>query len=177
MSLTIVYFHGYGSSPLSDKVTTLRNSLGVSVFAFPADIDPDIAKPLIEFNIDMMLLDNMHSDDTVLFVGTSLGGWMAAEMAVKYDVPAIIINPACNPRETLRKYGVSDTILSKYSPIKFSKKHRYFFAENDEVIGSTDTVSYLRNLGYSVFVDPEGDHRFNGSSFVKVIDYIKKEYL
>lgn len=174
--LTIVYFHGYGSSPNTPKVKLLRDRLKVPVFAFPADIDPDKAKPLIEYNIDMMLLDNMHSADHVLFVGTSLGGWMASEMAAKYDIPAIVINPSCIPSTSLDKYGVPIEIAAKYLPIKIAKKNVYFFAENDEVLDNQDIIKYLKMNDYEVYVDPEGDHQFAGKPFERVIEYIERKY-
>lgn len=178
MSLIIVYFHGYGSSPKSDKVSVLREALGVPVFAFPANIDPDIACREIEFNIDMMLLDNMHARDQVLFVGTSLGGWMASKMASKYRVPAIIINPSVTPKSSLVKYGVSQEICDKYEDLTISPHNTYFVAENDEVIDS----SVLRRMvsmapeSVELYIDSDADHRFNGAPFDRVVKYIEKTF-
>lgn len=177
MSLNIVYFHGYNSSPTSAKVMTLREALGVPVYAFPADIDPEVAIPLIEHNIDMMLLDNMHSDDTFLFVGTSLGGWMASKMAEKYNIPAIIINPSVTPSQTLQKYGVPEEICAKYDPLIVSPNNTYFFAEHDEVIDNTILRQLWAARGIEVYVDPEATHRFDGPPFQRVIDRIKKIFM
>lgn len=177
MSLTIVYFHGYGSSPVSDKVTTLRESLGVPVYAFPADIDPDEATKLIEYNIDMMLLDNMHAETNILFVGTSLGGWMASKMAEKYKVPAIIINPSVTPKTSLLKYGVDPSVCAKYNDMIVSPNNVYFFAENDEVIDNSILRKAWKDRGIQVHIDPEANHRYNGKPFERVIEYIRKKFM
>ena len=177
MKLIVVYFHGYGSSPASDKVNVLRERLKVPVHAFPQDIDLDVATPLIMHNIDMVLADKQHGESNVLFVGTSLGGWMASEMGAMYRIPAIVINPSCDPATSLSKYGVPQHIRSKYDRIKFSPNNTYFFAANDEVIDNSNVVTDLLRWKYDVHVDFEGDHRFNGRPFDRVIDTIKQKYL
>lgn len=177
MSLFIVYFHGYGSSPKTDKVSILRERLNVPVFCFPADIDPVKAKKMIEYNIDQVLLENKYRNSKMVFVGTSLGGWMASEMAKKYNVPAIVINPSCNPGVSLEKYGISEEIRKHYSIIEFSKNNTYFFAENDEVIDNKEIIKELQLLCYEVYIDKKADHRYNGEAFEQVIKYIEKNYL
>lgn len=177
MGVVVVYFHGYGSSPNTDKVAALRDGLGVPVHAFPIDVDPDVARAQLTHNIDMLLLDDMHAPDRVVFVGTSLGGWWASEMADLYGVPAVVINPSRDPARTLDRYGVPELTRAKYSPIKMSIDNVYFFAERDDVIDNTKLREVLLTHGYEVYVDETADHRFNGKPFERVIEYIKKKYL
>lgn len=176
MALHIVYFHGYGSTPNTDKVNILRQMLNAKVFAFPIDIDRDVAEQQLTYDIDMSLMNDIHADDQVLFVGTSLGGWWASEMAALYKVPAIVINPSCDPSLGLKKYGVSEDLCAKYTPIKLAKINTYFIAEHDEVIDNTVLIEKLLIDGYNVFVDPDGDHRFNGLPFVRVVEFIKRNF-
>lgn len=175
MTLNIIYFHGYGSSPSTSKVEVLKQSLKVPVFAFPANIDPEISIKEVSNSIDMLLLDNMHCDDRFLFIGTSLGAWLASKLGKMYDIPVIAINPSVNPKEGLRKYGVDEQICNKYDAIEFSKNNVYFFAENDIVIPNEDTRKMLIDMGIEVHVDSEADHRFSGASFDRVVDYIKNK--
>lgn len=177
MTLNIVYFHGYGSSPTTSKVEVLRGALNVPVFAFPANIDPEIAIAEVSHNIDMLLLDDMHAYDSFLFIGTSLGGWLASKLGQMYNIPAIIINPSVNPKEGLLKYGVDQQICNKYDVMQFSKNNAYFFAENDIVIPNEDTRKMLIEMGIEVYVDPEADHRFSGVPFNRVIEYVKNNSL
>lgn len=176
MSLIIVYFHGYGSSPNSDKVEVLRSSFDSPVFSFPINIDPDKAIADLSHRIDMMLLEDMHADDKVVFVGTSMGGWMASEMGKKYNIPAIVINPAWDPSDVLAKLGVDESICSKYDLMSLSDKNAYFFADHDELIDNHELRVLLSEAGHEVYVDPEGDHRFGGEPFKRVVKYIKSRF-
>ncbi len=170
--INVVYFHGYGSSPNSDKVDALRNKLKVPVFAFPANIDPEIAIREVSDSIDMLLLEDMHAPDRMLFVGTSLGGWLASELGNLYDIPVVVINPSYEPFNSLKKYGVDEDICNKYTPLKLSKKNTYFFAENDTVIDNVEFRQSLINQGYRVYIDPDANHSFSGKPFERVVEYI-----
>lgn len=176
MSLIVVYFHGYGSSPNSQKVLTLREQLNCPVYCFPADVDPQKAVDLISYNIDLVLLEDMHKDDQLLFIGTSLGGWLASKMAAMYKVPAIIINPSTNPRESLKKYGVAPAILEKYDELVLSDKNTYFFADKDEVIDHTAIRKELTDKGIMFNVAFDADHRYQGPAFDRVIQHIKNNF-
>ena len=168
----VVYFYGYGSSAgTSDKVARLRAGLVSSqVIAFEASIDPDLAIQDVADQITIELVDGRHSNATVIFVGTSLGGWLAATLAEKFGVKAILINPACDPKLTLGKLGIPDEILAKYNRMPVLKSAKYFLATRDEVLPP-----------FAQFIDPteldidwfeNATHRFNGPEFERVIDYI-----
>ena len=75
-----------------------------------------------------------HPNLEIIFIGTSLGAWYAAELADKYKVKAILINPSYNPRQSLLKYEIEENIRNKYSPIKWLNDAIYYIAKNDEVI-------------------------------------------
>ena len=175
--LNVVYFHGYGSSANTPKVRVLRNSLNVPVFAFDANTDPEIAIKEVGFNIDMLLMEDLHAPIQTIFVGTSLGGWLASEMGAKYGIPVIAINPSFDPKNSLKKYDLAEGILNKYTAIKLSKKNVYFFAEHDSVIDNTVFRQELIDQGYEVYIDSDADHQYLGKSFDKVIEYIKKSYM
>jgi predicted esterase YcpF (UPF0227 family) len=172
-NLMVVYFHGYGSSPIGNKVMQLRQELNVPVYAFPAAVDPEGAEREVGYNIDMVLMDNLHAPVNMLFVGTFLGGWLASKMSAVYNVPAIIINPPASPCASLRKDGVPEDICAKYDDLVVSDKNAYFFAQNDGVIDHSNLLAQLRDHP-NVFIDPEADHWFTGDPFGRVIEYIKK---
>jgi len=92
-----VYLHGFNSAydPVSVKVQALRaigEVEGVTYNTFNAY--PRIFAELSE----------QIPRDEVVLVGTSLGGFWAAEMAKHFGMPSVIINPAIEPRQALRKY-------------------------------------------------------------------------
>lgn len=177
MSTIIIYFHGYNSSPNSDKVERLRQIPDSIVHAFPASVDPDVAIDSVGNEILNVLLDRIHTDDQIVFVGTSLGGWLASKLATMYDVPAILINPSFNPAITLERYDVPVEVRNRYKPIVPRMfKDVYFFAEQDDVIPNEEMRGALRMLGGTVFVDKTADHRFNGEPFEEVCKYIERRF-
>ena len=92
-----IYLHGFNSAydPLSNKVqalSTLGEVMGITYNAFGTyeEIFSEISCQV--------------PNEEVVFVGTSLGGFWAAEMAKHFGVPSVIINPCLDPNGALRKY-------------------------------------------------------------------------
>jgi len=173
MKKVVVYFHGYNSSPHTDKVARLSKESSFFTYAFPIHIDPRVACEELTDKIDNLLVEMYNQDIKLIFVGTSLGGWWASKLASEYDCEAVVINPSANPKESLAKYGVPEHILEQYEEIVIPKKATYFFASNDEVIDHTDFIEKVNQEKTSVYIFQEGNHRFNGKHFEKVIEHLK----
>lgn len=171
----IFYFHGYNSSPATDKVARLK-SVFPDTYAFDINIDPDISLSHLENNIDLTLMDheylNLH-DLEIVFIGTSLGAWYASKLADKYNVRSILINPCYDPTNSLKKFGVSEHIRNKYVPIDWIKDAVYYIAKNDEVIDFNPVKDNLNNL--NTFWIDNANHRFNGPEFEKMMNDIKND--
>jgi predicted esterase YcpF (UPF0227 family) len=170
MKKIIVYCHGYGSNPNTDKLQQLKDA-GFDAYCFHADIDPVVAFDSISREIDLVLLDYLHQDIELIFVGTSLGGWMASKLAKAYGCRAVIINPSYDPELSLEKYGIFEEIRNKYTKLTISEKFHYFFAEKDEVLDHADCLdAVVSSCSYDMIRG--ADHRFN-EHFHLVIDYLK----
>lgn len=167
----VVYCHGYGSSPDSAKVSYLRETFD-RVIAVSLDIDPDVAMASLEEAYLDYCLEDPHSEDSVVVVGTSLGAWHAARFAVKYDKRAILINPSFNPGVSLAKYGVSEEMLEKYSPMPIPVYSEFYFSEEDDVIPNEEIRLTFETMGYPVTVVPGASHRFDGEHFKKAIESV-----
>ena len=168
MKKIVVYFHGFGSSAQTDKVQQLRDA-GIETYSWDINVDPDISIAVLSEKIDDMLSDNPHEPARIFFVGTSLGAWYASLLGHLYGIKTILINPAYNPKESLAKYGVDNSILENYMiGVDFHPTQKVFIGMNDEVIDFSDVdfngadVTYVKGAG----------HRFN-KEFHLVIDYIK----
>ena len=156
----IVYFHGYGSSPKSDKVDRIKSILPDSeVYAFPIDINHDVASP------------DFYTESETIFIGTSLGAWWAAKMADKFGVRSVLINPCYDPVSSLEKYGVSEEMRSKYSKMDITdlSNKSFVFSEVDEVIDHSVLISKLDERECSFDIFQNTSHRFNGAEFDFVI--------
>jgi hypothetical protein len=170
VSKLVFYFHGYGSSPETSKVARLKESLPDSeIHAFPINIDPRVAIPELCERIDSVLLEEPHREDSVLFVGTSLGGWYAGHLANLYGLPSILINPSCTPSVSLERYDIPVSILRAYSDLVIPDNAEVFLAEHDEVLNNEG----LKSSGSPIIV-PKADHRFDGEPFSLVIERIRE---
>lgn len=173
---TIFYFHGYGSTPNSDKVARLKAAFpDDSVYAFPVPLDPVDADIYLTSQIIMALVDNLHSDGPTVFVGTSLGAYWAGRLAKDFGVPSILINPAIDPATTLEKYGVSPETRAKFSKMPIEDSQIYFFAVKDDVIDNLATHEILMNregIDTPMFWFKDETHRFDGPGFDRVFDVI-----
>ncbi|MEO8847032.1 MAG: YqiA/YcfP family alpha/beta fold hydrolase [Casimicrobiaceae bacterium] len=109
---TIVYLHGFRSSPASDKAQAMR----AAVDAMPLAQRPLLAIPDLELApravIDTLLAwiqRNAHGALTL--VGSSLGGYYASHLAERLHARAVLINPAVRPYDDLAAYVGPQTNL------------------------------------------------------------------
>lgn len=165
-----VYFHGYGSSAASDKVTQLQ-SLFDDVYAWDIDIDPDKSLPALEQQIDAILVDYAvkNIDVKVWFVGTSLGANYASRFGDMYGVATLLINPSYNPSTSLAKYGVEEHIRNKYHDTLINKNDYVVLAKDDEVIDHSGRD--FSNAAAVVYAET-GGHRFNGPEFLQTVEAV-----
>lgn len=163
--MKILYIHGFGSkaNPLSDKVKALE-SLGVVHC-----IDPDYTLGYeFVYNLVVSLVKELKID---LVVGTSMGGYLAGDVGYKLDIPHVMINPASEPSESLkkylgasvdhygRKYYLSDEAINSYPNLKVSVKGLILLDLGDEVISSLETYNKFDGI-CSIEVFEGGSHRF-----------------
>ncbi|MRH77641.1 hypothetical protein GH984_02870 [Spiribacter sp. C176] len=170
--MDFVYIHGFNSAfdPSSEKIRHLcriGDVRGIEYDSFGSY--PEILRKLAS---------QISIQDETIFVGTSLGGFWAAEMGRQISAPSVIINPCVEPRTSLRKYigaeltnhvtGESKT-LSQASVLSYEKRldeqtAQYTFLPlvlldmGDEVIDSHTTQNLLESYPMTCFEG--GSHRF-----------------
>ncbi len=91
--MNIIYLHGFQSSALSIKGQQLKQ-----YFSHRNDVQvhlPDLNLSPVRVMECMSLL--IESLEDVVLVGSSLGGFYATQLVAKYNVPAVLINPAMRP--------------------------------------------------------------------------------
>ncbi|MDR3221455.1 MAG: esterase [Candidatus Accumulibacter sp.] len=173
MSAGILYLHGFCSSPMSWKARALADALaargqGDRLFCPFLSHVPNQAIAQAEAIIG-------GHDGPLAVAGSSLGGFYATWLAEKYDLAAVLINPAVAAPVSLQKYLGTQTNLHTREAFEFTVEHvgelraleaaritpsRYLLMveTGDEVLDYRQAVA--RYAACRQIVLPGGDHSF-----------------
>ena len=176
----ILYIHGFGSSGHGGKASLFREYFEEEVIAPSLSYVPNLAIDTLEQIIEMLL----EKDETVGLVGSSLGGYYSIYLATKYNLKAVLINPAVHPYKTLDKIGMA---MNYYDGTSFEVTAEHINAlkaldlenipnqENfmtllqtdDEVLDYNEAVEKL--LDSELVIEEGGNH-----SFENIESYFRK---
>jgi predicted esterase YcpF (UPF0227 family) len=191
MQNIIIFFHGYASSPKAEKFQKLIDRFGPDqVFAFAADLNPQIAQTEVLANIQRVIATKKASVEQsndklasganpirLILVGSSMGCWLACrlreKLKVDYPCQLVLINPCLDPAVVRVAHPEHAILLVQYEAIKPLPKAHYFISRHDEVIDHTELIEELEG-SEEVSIFENSDHRFNGPEFSSVIQYIEK---
>ena len=168
----IIYIHGFSSHGYGGKARALREyyTKKDEVFMAPSlSYIPELAIQTLEELISVC--------DDVKLVGSSLGGYYALYLAEKYDLKAVLINPAIHPYKTLsRMLGQAPNfydnslfewkeshleVLKKYETnITDQSKVMLMVQKGDDVLDYREAVDKLPHA--TQIVEEGGDHSFVG---------------
>lgn len=186
----IIYLHGFGSTGTSSKVDSLKKRFGDNnVFAPDLPIDPIDVCSLIQKHVNQWY-NTRSDDDTLVFVGISLGAFYASYFANVYSTPSVIINPSVQPSERLTaKLGKNENYVTKEEfwvtlghLETLSRMREYllensrgylihlFAAKDDEVIPYQEMLEWYKYTA-STTVEETGGHRFL-DHWDKVVDKV-----
>jgi len=172
---TLVYLHGFNSSPQTAKGRKLAAAAAAS------SDPPRVHIPMLHHRPATAIRDVCAWVDagdidcaTLTFVGSSLGGYYATWLAEKYGTRAIVINPAVRPAATLssrrgpqRNLHTGQTWeltaghfaeLEALSVAHITRAERYFLLmrSGDELLDWREAVA--RYAGAWQYVLGGGDH-------------------
>jgi len=171
----IVYLHGFNSSPDSFKANLVKNRL-----AELGRADEYLCPKLPwHFSVAAEMIDaalSQLSGRPICLIGSSLGGYYATYFAEKYGLPAVMVNPAVNPRASLSQHlgpqrnlysGETYTLeashveaLAALEVSRITQPERYLLLTQtgDEVLDYHEGVN--RFIGCEQVVIEGGDHAF-----------------
>lgn len=101
---SLIYIHGFLSSPFSHKAQQVKQWLtatrpDINYFCPFLTPYPAEAKAVLE-----QLVETQLAQGPVYLMGSSLGGYWSTYLAEKYDLRAVLINPAVTPSMLLPDY-------------------------------------------------------------------------
>lgn len=172
---TLLYIHGFNSSPQSAKACALKQWINkhyphINMIVPQLPNFPKQAEQMLE---EIIL---QHKDDPMGLVGSSLGGYFSIWFSQRFNLPAVVVNPAVRPFDLLQNYLGENT--NPYT-------HEHYFLEPEhmhelkalycEQLNSPDLIWLLQQMGDEVLdyrqavtylakckqtVEPQGNHAF-----------------
>ncbi len=179
MTPTILYLHGFRSSPQSAKARLF----GAAVAALPAAVRPRLYVPAlvpeparaVAALADWIDAERRERPEAPLtIVGSSLGGFYATALAERFGARAVLINPAIRPYADLADYvGVQENLYTGERFIvtrehfdelralrvdRITRPDRYFLLvrSGDELLDWREAVGHY--AGGFQYVAGGGDH-------------------
>lgn len=187
-SRTLVYLHGFNSSPSSQKATELTSvlpelaaQLGLGEVGLQVPelgFDPDTALARAE-GVIRPLLD---AGQSVGLIGSSMGGFYASVLSQRYGIPAALVNPAAYPYQLLmshlgpqhnpytdERYELDESHILRLramEPVPSGRPERLFILvqTGDETLDFRDALG--KHPGCPIWIQPGGDHRFQNFTSV-----------
>lgn len=183
---TLIYLHGFNSSPKSAKATLCA--------AYLSKCQPDVKLLVPTLPVDPLsavaevanLINKQSALSRVGLIGSSLGGYYALYLAERYGLKAVLVNPALKPYELLSDYlGVNvnpytgaryelqsqhiGDLLSLKKIVLTAPKDIFVVTQTgDEVLPYQDAISLLPLSPF--WIQSGGNHAFLG--FEKVVPAI-----
>ncbi|OOE82574.1 esterase YqiA [Salinivibrio siamensis] len=178
MPSALLYLHGFNSSPQSLKARQMqdycaqhRPDIEVLVPQLPSHPEPTV-------QLLHELVTRFSETHQLGLVGSSLGGFLATWLSERYQLPAVLINPAVRPYELLQDYvgeQVNPYTQERYTleaadinalreidvPVLSHPEQFWLLQqEGDEVLDYRQAVAKFSASQQTV--EPRGDHSFVG---------------
>jgi predicted esterase YcpF (UPF0227 family) len=171
---SILYIHGFNSSPFSTKSQLTKQYLIDHQFNVEFQSPQLLSNPKEAIDQLEGILQS-KPDNQWYLMGSSLGGYFSTYLAEKYRIKAALINPAIKPFELLvdylgeqknpyteEVYQVTEQHmidLKKLFEEKINKKHYMVMVQTgDEVLDYKQAVEKYQNC--QLIVQQGGDHSF-----------------
>jgi len=180
----ILYLHGFASSGNATKSDILKNYIlnNSQTINDTNFVSPDLpASPAEAIKLIDEVIQN-NSDDTKIIFGSSLGGFYALYFSVKYNLPAVLINPAVKPQIGMAQFTGMNKNYKTGEDFEFKEsyldelKSIYDFiisnninyknlilvlAEDDSLLDYKKTLNFLNNQYKGLILEKEAGHEFS----------------
>ena len=168
----IIYIHGFGGCGLGVKARAFRDFFKSRIVAPSLPYQPNLAIDTLEQIINAIL-----PYEKVFLIGSSLGGFYALNLANRFNLKCVLINPALSPQKTLKEY-VGNTIsyydksFFNWTPLHVKELEQLevgplvkencmvLLQKGDELLDWNESVNRLH--GANIVLEEGGSHSFDG---------------
>lgn len=187
----IIYIHGFASSGFGQKAQEFKKYFKDEIITISLSNIPILAIHTLE----ELITYSLKKGEKVFLIGSSLGGFYSLYLANKYNLKAVLINPALNPRKTLTRFYSFGLVsnyfdgskfeitreqldsLQKYevSLIQNSKNILCFMQKGDEIIDYKEVELRLKDC--ELILEEGGNHTFANIDrhFLKIDDFFSNK--
>jgi len=172
---TLLYIHGFNSSERSHKATVLIDA-AKKLNKPNAILSPRLSWQPAKAIKQLESIIEERQADGICLVGSSLGGFYAAYLAEKYQIKAVLINPAVQAPELLTEhlgaqhnpytdehYELTQSHMTELKQLVVKKPtgHLYWLMvqEGDETLDYQASLHAFPSVG-KLTHEKGGDHRF-----------------
>jgi uncharacterized protein len=176
---TLLYIHGFLSSPLSYKAQQTAgwiaqhrpdvNFVCPQLTPYPSDVEAALSN----------LVEKLLLSGPVYLIGSSLGGFWATWLVERYNLTAVLINPAVRPQNIFPSSHIDVDLKSYHTDdsYRLSAQHLEEFVQADVpvtrvanywlLVQTGDTTLDYRHAvekyaGCKQTIETGGDHYFQG---------------
>lgn len=182
----LIYLHGFNSSPQSKKARQTCNYFETESSNFTVHVPALPFRPKDAIKVVDELIQSLGLTSIAGFIGSSLGGYYSLYFQRRYQLPAVLINPAVQPYTLLLDYLGENVNVYTDERYIVEMKHMdelrslevtsratpenllLLTQTGDEVLAYQDAVTRLH--GAKMWVQSGGSHAFDG--FRKVLPAI-----
>jgi predicted esterase YcpF (UPF0227 family) len=174
---TLIYLHGFLSSPLSAKALLTRDYLTRHNLPIELRVPllPDIPEQALA--AADAVVQSALAQGRVGLIGSSMGGYFSTILAERYDLRAVLVNPSAWPHRRIPLFygehknpytGNRFTLdashtrwLQQMAPASLHPEHYWLLSQmGDEVLDYRDAVE--RYAGCRQTLEAGGNHQFVG---------------
>ena len=181
MQPIILFIHGFGSNGFGSKAQIMRDYCAAKNIRF---IAPSLSHiPALAWQTLTELVEQLNAvvaPRKITVMGSSLGGFYAHALAVKYDLQVVLINPSMHAGTSLRRalgpavnyfddspyewresYIETLEKLEPQYPSSLTADKCWLLAQTgDELLDYREAVTALPNAKHTI--EEDGDHGFVG---------------
>ncbi|MCU0373643.1 MAG: esterase [Ignavibacteria bacterium] len=177
----LLYLHGFASSGNATKARILNEFVQQNrTKIIDKVVSPDLSE-IPEKAMEKIRGIIEATDDNIIVFGSSLGGFYATYASYKYNLPAVLINPAVEPHIALRSVIGQNKNYSTGAEFEFRREYlsqleKYYgeinpekldysqiilmAAKDDALLDYKYTIKYFRDKISKVILEEQSGHEF-----------------